>query len=82
LEARGLIERRADPTDRRIKRLHLLPASNEIVAKIEAYRDELNNYLLDGTSAPARETVVNMLLQMKHKLTMEDTGQELVVGGE
>src|ERR1700761_9436889 len=27
LEARGLIERRPDPTDRRINRLHLLPAS-------------------------------------------------------
>jgi DNA-binding MarR family transcriptional regulator len=82
LEARGLIERRADPADRRIKRLHLLPASGEIVAKIDVYRNELNNYCLDGTSAEVRETVVNMLLQMKNKLTMEDTGRDLVVGGE
>ena len=27
LEARGLVERRPDPTDRRIRRLHLLPAA-------------------------------------------------------
>src|ERR1700755_738313 len=37
-EARGLLERRADPSDRRINRLHLLPASKEIIAKIEVYK--------------------------------------------
>src|SRR5271170_4176413 len=37
LEARGLLERRADPSDRRIRRLHLLPAAEPIIAKIEAY---------------------------------------------
>jgi len=82
LEARGLIERRADPTDRRIKRLHLLPAAGPIVAKIETYRNELSEYLLDGASAKEREGVVDVLLQMKNKLTMETSGEELVVGGE
>jgi MarR family transcriptional regulator for hemolysin len=82
LEARGLLERRPDPTDRRINRLHLLPASEPILAKIEAYRAELSDYLLDGISAEQREIVVNVLLHMKNKLTMETAGQELVVGGE
>ena len=36
LEARGLVERRADPTDRRIKRLHLLPAAKPILETINA----------------------------------------------
>src|ERR1700755_716570 len=31
LEARGLIERRPDPADRRVRRLHLLPASQAIL---------------------------------------------------
>jgi MarR family transcriptional regulator, transcriptional regulator for hemolysin len=82
LEARGLIERCADPTDRRINRLHLLPASEPIIAKIEAYRAELSDYLLDGVSAEERETVLNVLQHMKNKLTMETSGDELVVGGE
>src|SRR5580698_6049137 len=30
LEARGLVERRNDPSDRRIRRLHLLPAAKPI----------------------------------------------------
>src|ERR1700691_4736113 len=37
LEARGLLERRPGPSDRRIRRLHLLPASKSILEKIEAY---------------------------------------------
>jgi DNA-binding MarR family transcriptional regulator len=82
LEARGLIERRADPGDRRIKRLHLLPAADDMVAKIETYRSEMNDYLLDGISSEARETVVEVLLRMKDKLTLEDSGQDLAVGGE
>jgi DNA-binding MarR family transcriptional regulator len=82
LEARGLIERRPDPTDRRIKRLHLLPASEPVLAKIEAYKADLDAYLLGGISASDRKTVVEVLLHMKNKLTLETTGEDLVVGGE
>jgi DNA-binding MarR family transcriptional regulator len=82
LEARGLIERRPDPDDRRIRRLHLLPPSEPILARIEDYRADVNTYLLSGVSAEARETVVNVLLHMKHKLTMETAGDALVAAGE
>jgi MarR family transcriptional regulator, transcriptional regulator for hemolysin len=82
LEARGLIARRPDPQDRRINRLHLLPAAEPIIAKIEAYRAEQSAYLLDGISTEERETVLNVLQHMKNKLTMETSGEELVVGGE
>ena len=82
LEARGLIERRPDPADRRIRRLHLLPASEPILALIDGYRADVNDSLLSGVSAEARETVVNVLLHMKHKLTMETAGDVLVAAGE
>ena len=39
LEARGFLERRADPADRRIRRLHLLPASAPVLAAIDDYRE-------------------------------------------
>src|SRR5579862_10200 len=38
LEARGFVERRSDPTDRRIRRLHLLPPSQPILDEIHRYR--------------------------------------------
>jgi len=82
LEARGLLERRPDPADRRIRRLHLLPASKTILEKIEAYKADQDAWLLNGTSPEERQAVVNLLLRMKTKLAMETSGDELVVGGE
>ena len=82
LEARGLIERRADPGDRRIRRLHLLPASKDMLAKIEVYRNELGDYLFDGVSEEERETVLKVLQHMKNKLNMETSSQALDVAGE
>jgi DNA-binding MarR family transcriptional regulator len=82
LEARGLIERRADPSDRRIRRLHLLPASGPMLAKIETYRNELADFLLEGVSPAERETALRVLLHMKNKLTMETAADRLAAGGE
>src|SRR6201986_3343613 len=38
LEARGLVERRADPKDRRVRRLHLLPAARPHLEEINGYK--------------------------------------------
>jgi DNA-binding MarR family transcriptional regulator len=81
LVARGLIERRFDPADRRIRRLHLLPASEALVQKIEAYRTELGDMLLDGLSDEDRETAVNVLLHVKNKL-VETPCDKPVMGGK
>ena len=48
LEARGLVERRADPTDRRIRRLHLLPAAKPILETINEARDTMNARITAG----------------------------------
>ena len=42
LEARGLVERRADPEDKRINRLHLTPGSAPLLKIIHSYRLQLN----------------------------------------
>src|ERR1051325_3063502 len=42
LEARGLVERRADPSDRRIRRLHLLPAAKPILETITDARESMH----------------------------------------
>ena len=61
LEARGLIERRPDPADRRIRRLHLLPAAEPILAEIEAYKDELFREICWTASAPRSARPSSML---------------------
>src|SRR5664279_5124428 len=38
LEARGLLERRLDPKDRRVRRLHLTEASEPILKEIQRYK--------------------------------------------
>src|SRR5438132_9285830 len=69
LEARGLLERRADPADRRVRRLHLLPAAEPIVAGIERYTDEIIEILVGELDPKAVRTMLDVLLHMKNKLT-------------
>jgi DNA-binding MarR family transcriptional regulator len=82
LEARGLVERRADPSDRRIRRLHLLPAAEPIVAEIDAYRLELNAEFAQLMPDATREEVVDALIQIKNYVTATDAGARLAAAGE
>ncbi|MES2473640.1 MAG: MarR family transcriptional regulator [Pseudomonadota bacterium] len=71
LESRGLLERRLDPADRRIRRLHLLPASKPILAEIQRYKDDLHADLTEGLDAATVATMIQSLLHMKARLTSE-----------
>ena len=83
LEVRGLVERRPDPADRRVNRLHLLPAAQPILDEITSYRDTLSEEILDGLDEPARAALVDALLHLKNKLTSEDMDlPRLKVAGE
>ena len=81
LEARGFLERRPDPSDRRIRRLHLLPAAAPILAAIQDYKVALENYVTDGLDESVQETLIDALVHMKTKLVME-TMKPLRVAGE
>jgi DNA-binding MarR family transcriptional regulator len=71
LEARGLVERRPDLSDRRINRLHLLPAAQPILEEIASYKERLHAELLHGLDEKARTALVDSLLHIKNKLTAE-----------
>jgi MarR family transcriptional regulator for hemolysin len=71
LEARGFVERRPDPGDRRINRLHLLAAAQPILEEIASYKEALHEELLNGLSEEARAALLNSLLHIKNKLTAE-----------
>lgn len=83
LEARGLVERRADPAgDRRVRRLHLLPAAEPLLAKIEIYTDEITEILLGEIDPKARQTMIDVLQHMKNRLTMESVEEKIILAGE
>ena len=80
LEARGLLERRLDPSDRRIRRLHLLPASEPILKEIQRYKEELFREITEGLDSATVELVTSALLQMKSQLTMEPAAKIAAAG--
>jgi DNA-binding MarR family transcriptional regulator len=71
LEARGLVERRPDPKDRRVRRLHLKPAAEPYLEEITHYRGMLNSELVAGISEGEREKFIDMLIHIKSNLTAE-----------
>jgi DNA-binding MarR family transcriptional regulator len=83
LEARGMVERRNDPNDRRIRRLHLLPASRPILTEISRYRAALDAEITGGLDEKTHQALIDALLHIKSKLTAEpaDTAK-LAVAGE
>jgi len=71
LEARGLVERRADPKDRRVWRLQLTPAAAPVLREINKYRAEINEIITAGMSDATRRTLKEGLLQMKINLAAD-----------
>ncbi len=57
----GLIERRSDPTDRRAKRLFLMPAARPLLEQLGELGEDMMTIALVGVS---RETVERMVAQL------------------
>jgi DNA-binding MarR family transcriptional regulator len=74
LEARGMVERRPDPKDRRIWRLHLRSAAYPLLHEIHRHRAEIIDRLTQGIDGDELETVVEALLRMKATLVHETHG--------
>jgi MarR family transcriptional regulator for hemolysin len=69
LEASGLVERRADEMDRRIWRLHLLPAATAKLEEIDHQRKCLASFVARDISSHIRDTMVDGLQRMKANLS-------------
>ncbi|MEJ0025825.1 MAG: MarR family transcriptional regulator [Rhizomicrobium sp.] len=83
LEARGLVERRSDPSDRRIRRLHLLPAAKPILKIITEAREAMSERIIAGLDEKTRETLIDALLVIKENLANEAPADHtLVQAGE
>lgn len=71
LESRGMVERRPDPRDRRIWRLHLLPPAHGVLRDINAQRDEMTRTVSQGIDPETLDMMIETLLRMKATMTQE-----------
>jgi len=68
LEHRGLVERRADPNDRRIWRLHLCPEAENLLDMVKAERVAIADLVMRDLPAPMLATMIDGLGRIKSAL--------------
>ena len=64
----GLIERRPDPDDRRVKRLYLTPAAAPVLERLGDVGEELLGTALAGLGEPVVEQMLENLTAVKENL--------------
>jgi MarR family transcriptional regulator, transcriptional regulator for hemolysin len=71
LEARGMVERRPDPRDRRIWRLHLLRPARDVLHEIDDHRADMTRIVTAGIDENSLELMTEALMRMKATLAHE-----------
>jgi DNA-binding MarR family transcriptional regulator len=77
----GLVERRADPQDRRVWRLHLMPSAHGIVEQLTAIGAEVEEEALATLSPVERTMLRETLVRMREGLDGSERECKGVVGG-
>jgi DNA-binding MarR family transcriptional regulator len=72
LEAKGAVERRADPTDRRVWRVALTPAGRELWARTIEIDRAVRRHLRAGTSAEERRQLDELLALIERNVETID----------
>jgi MarR family transcriptional regulator, transcriptional regulator for hemolysin len=72
LEESGCVERRADPTDRRARRIFMTRKGAALVKKMQVVSTSLNEEILDGIADKDVIRVEKVLAKMKQKLVSMD----------
>ena len=73
LEGRGLVERRDDPKDRRIHRLHLTPKSKPILREIAENIVAMDAIMSSGIDGKTLDLIAASLKTMKANLTLDES---------
>lgn len=71
LQAHGAVERRPDPKDRRIWRLHLRPAASVVLREMDEHRADMTDILTRGIGPETLERTTEALMRMKQTMTAE-----------
>lgn len=69
----GLIERRADPADRRAWRLHLMPRAHDLLEGLRRTADELAAEASEGLTDAERDQLVRLVARVRCNLSRRDT---------
>jgi len=64
----GLIERRADPNDRRAKRLYLTAAARPLLDRVTDHVEDLGKTVLDGISQASADAIQSQLAIARENL--------------
>ena len=68
IEASSFIERRADGTDRRAKRIYLTTKGTQIITEMRSRSHEMSERILEGLDTASRHALVEMLSVVKRNL--------------
>jgi MarR family transcriptional regulator for hemolysin len=72
LEERGFVERRADPQDRRVNKVHLTAKGNGVLEKMQKIGMEMNAKVMSGISLQRQHQLADVLHTMKANLVAMD----------
>jgi MarR family transcriptional regulator for hemolysin len=72
LSEEGLVERRAHPTDRRVRTLWLTPAARPVIDRILIINQAIREEAFAGMPAQARDTVITILDGIKDNLVLQE----------
>jgi DNA-binding MarR family transcriptional regulator len=76
LNEEGLVERRAHPTDRRVRTLWLTPAARLVVTQILAINKTIRDEAFGGMPMHARDTVIDILDAIKGNLALREEADD------
>lgn len=82
LESAGLVERRPEPEDRRVKRVFLTSAGRHLVGEMRKLNKDVNRLILAGIPPADRESCARALEQMKENLLGELTAAEKLLAAD
>ncbi len=72
LEAAGLVERRPDPADRRVRRLYLTEATGPLLAQLQDLASETRESAMAGLTEPERQQLTDLLMKVRTNLSGRD----------
>ena len=72
LHEEGLVERRAHPTDRRVRTLWLTPAARPVVEQILAINDAIRLEAFAGVAPKTRDAMIDALGYVKDNLALKE----------
>ena len=73
MEEAGWVERRPDPADRRMHRLHITDRARPMISQFETMADELLDEAFSGLSAEEREELLDLLVRIRGNLSERGT---------